>query len=907
MITKKSVHKIINKTILITMYSFAFLLPLLLLITLFEVNGFYPLAESNKTFAMIDMQGQYIAFFRYYQRILFGEYNLIYTLAKVSGGDMLSIFAYYLASPFNLFLYFFSPLDLPSVLLTFVMIKISLAGLTSYISLQHMHPNPVLNIVFSTSYALMSYNFVYYSNIMWLDGIYTLPLVILGIDFILKGKENILYAITLGYALFTSWYIGIMIALASVFFFLTQFVGRLESIQHKGKVLLKYTVGSLLAGGVASPIWMTALANLSGTRGMTSFNLLNLQLGGFFDYVSIQRGFFIGGFQGMSDITGIAAHVYLGLFPLLAGFLLFFNKHFSLRFKLSNFILIGLYLLALFNKGLDQLFHGGAVPNWFPARYAFVLGFFLINLAAMSMNQFKNTRWYGFIILVLFYTGIRYSLFNNGYVLEPIDLTYFSAFLTLLLLLYFSIHVFENRGLKIKIPLFAKKIALGFLIFIIGMVSINNLYWNNNFILKTLSETLNHQTLSSYKDDEKIADAINWVKSIDGSLYRMEKSFIRSGTYNNANNDAMYYGYHGLSHFSSNEKKATMELMRKIGFHYNGFNANYQNGSTLSMNAYLGVKYLLDKGTNPNFQFTKQLTSVHQDNESTINIYLNPYALPLLFATEKLNDSYVGEGHYLTDNEIYWYDIFEYQNQIFKSLTQQVVDEFGNPKDIFKKANYNQSLFQVTPLENDYHYQVTQEGNIVYNVNLQRGKNYYYYIHTSSTDNLGLIENNSNKTYFSYHGYQINGLNSTNTNASITVTIQEPKDDIRIQEAIYYEDLDVLAEYIQAIKMTAPVVVNQHQSSRYEAVITTTQPQQSMLMTIPYDSNLRIVLNGKAIPAQKKFNIFTGFVIPKEGTHTVVISYVQTTLGVSIPIALISGVWIFLGSKITDTLKKRRI
>ena len=57
---------------------------------------------STEGAEIIDAQGQYIAFYRYYKAILSGDKSLIYTLGKALGGDMMSIFTYYLASPFYL-------------------------------------------------------------------------------------------------------------------------------------------------------------------------------------------------------------------------------------------------------------------------------------------------------------------------------------------------------------------------------------------------------------------------------------------------------------------------------------------------------------------------------------------------------------------------------------------------------------------------------------------------------------------------------------------------------------------------------------------------------------------------------------------------------------------------------------
>ena len=83
--------------------SLAFLLPFFLLVGLFASCGFSPFVKNGLTLISFDMKSEYIAYFRYFQELLKGG-DWIYTEGKVFGGDFLSIYTFYLASPFNLFM-----------------------------------------------------------------------------------------------------------------------------------------------------------------------------------------------------------------------------------------------------------------------------------------------------------------------------------------------------------------------------------------------------------------------------------------------------------------------------------------------------------------------------------------------------------------------------------------------------------------------------------------------------------------------------------------------------------------------------------------------------------------------------------------------------------------------------------
>ena len=91
----------------ISLITLSFFIPFVLLIILCNVNGLALNGYKNYTMMMIDMQSEYICYLRDLRQILLHGGSLIYTTEKVFGGDYLSIFTFYLSSPFNLFVVFF--------------------------------------------------------------------------------------------------------------------------------------------------------------------------------------------------------------------------------------------------------------------------------------------------------------------------------------------------------------------------------------------------------------------------------------------------------------------------------------------------------------------------------------------------------------------------------------------------------------------------------------------------------------------------------------------------------------------------------------------------------------------------------------------------------------------------------
>ena len=63
---------------------------------------------------------------------------------------------------------------------------------------------------------------------------------------------------------------------------------------------------------------------------------------------------------------------------------------------------------------------------------------------------------------------------------------------------------------------------------------------------------------------------------------------------------------------------------------------------------------------------------------------------------------------------------------------------------------------------------------------------------------------------------------------------------------------------------------------------------QAMLVTFPYLKNWRVYVDGKQVKVEKKFNIYTSFVIEKAGKHTIKITYTEPTFTLGVPLGLLT-------------------
>ena len=77
-----------------------------------------------------------------------------------------------------------------------------------------------LVVLFSVIYALMGYTATYYYNYIWIDSIIMLPLVVYGIDKLIETNKPLVYIITLTITIITNYYIGYMICIFSLIYYI---------------------------------------------------------------------------------------------------------------------------------------------------------------------------------------------------------------------------------------------------------------------------------------------------------------------------------------------------------------------------------------------------------------------------------------------------------------------------------------------------------------------------------------------------------------------------------------------------------------------------------------------------------------------------------------------------------------
>ena len=206
-------------------YILSFIIPVVLLLIIFALLGIYPFGKNDLLW--FDTQAQYIDFLSYWQDVIKGNASVFYSFGKNLGGNMFGLFTYYLTSPIDLIVVLFSKIDLPQAFMTIILIKIGLCGVFFRYYLEHSRfithsksHTGLKKLIFSCSYALLSYNIVYCMSHMWLDCVMMRPLIFLGIERIVEEKKWGLYLASFTIAIIGNYYIAFMIAIFTIPYFI---------------------------------------------------------------------------------------------------------------------------------------------------------------------------------------------------------------------------------------------------------------------------------------------------------------------------------------------------------------------------------------------------------------------------------------------------------------------------------------------------------------------------------------------------------------------------------------------------------------------------------------------------------------------------------------------------------------
>lgn len=582
--------------------AYAFFLPFIICVGICVGAGVYPFGDN--CLLHIDMYHQYCPFFTQLLSKIREGGSLMYSWQVGLGSDFISVFAYYLASPLNWLVGLFPKNHVIEFMSVLMIVKISLCGLSFYIYLKNhfkLDGNNKIPLVFSTAYALSGFVAAYSWNIMWMDSVALTPLIILGLEKLVKENKVALYYITLAVSILSNYYISIMICIFLVFYFIVLFFRQSEG---RWRAFFRFSFYSVLAGGTGVVLLLPEMIILgySGSEGINFPETVKW----YFNIIQEMSRMCTTG----ANYTG-ADHwpnLYTGAFTIILLLLYAMNKRISKCEKIPYIGMIIFFLLSFSNNYLDFFWHGLHFPNSLPGRQAFLFSFLILVLGYSCAMEWKGNR----IIHVCIAMGIIAAVLVAGAMVTDSEITdvysfiitgLFVAAYSLLLVLLYIVND-ENRNSVVKF---------------ICLIAIAEL--TTNMACNGLYTTSRVQYTKHEDDYEKILDLAK--ENDEQGFYRIED------TERLTKNDDSRYGYASTTQFSSLMNVNVSHFFQSL-YMEGGKNFYCYNGSTPITSAMLSVRYFVSDSP-----FEESSIRSLVGRRGDLYLYENKYCLPIGFVMKE--------------------------------------------------------------------------------------------------------------------------------------------------------------------------------------------------------------------------------------------------------------------------------
>ena len=660
----------------------SFTFPMLILGIVFALHGVYPF--GGKQILVRDFLHQYYPFLsNFWQEARTGSLS---PWSWTAGGDYTALFAYYLASPLNLFTLLFPHAWMREVLTVLLLIKIGCAGLfmSCYLRYAFRQPDHLQAAlpVFSTVYALCAFTLGYYWNIMWFDGFALLPLVMLGVLGLMREGKYMMYTASLGLAILANFYIGLFICIFSAITFLGQSIVLRPGAKTLLRKLLLIAGCSALAIGLAAVLLIPAYSSLQNTY--TSESGAPARLAFYYNLSAIMGNFIA--FTPPTVMLG-PPNLYSGMISILLTVLFIRSKKIPGREKLVFLGIIAFLLISCNVNILYYAWNGFHITNSMPFRFSFLISFTLAAAAYRAFRLSADIKSRDILAM-----GITAALFLFAAFTGPQENIFVigNAVLCVIYLLLLS-GAANTKKSRLRAALFN-------VIFLLILVELSI----SAFIGVLVNQT---SPRDNYPDRyDQVQELLNKRKPAGPDFFRTELTGYFSW------NDPSLYNYRGVSCFSSTVNVNTTRFMRGLGLLASETENSYLYTETTPLiNAFLNIQYLISPdGRSTDKDLYWGITGTAGDSV----LLENRRYLPLGFM---VNEDTVNYTH--TDN-----DPFLSQNNLFRRAT-------GLDTDIFTVSSLSSDPYAVMEdthaLFSEWRYTIPADGI------------YYVYINRDTTrDNL---------------------------------------------------------------------------------------------------------------------------------------------------------------------------
>ena len=794
-----------------------FIIPILIMLISCIVNKTYPFGKE--ILPKYDGYYQYAGFTSYYKNVLLGNESLFYSFKGLLGYNFYATSIYYMFNPTNLLCIFSTSENILEYYTFIILLRIGLSGFTmcKYLKYKFKNQSNLRYIIFSISYALMAYNVCYFFNYMYFDTVVLFPIVMLGLDKLIYERKNRLYIISLTLSIISNFYIGYMVCIFSLLYFIYNVI-----IYKVDKNIIKDFIISSLLSGLMCMIIIIPEANelLKGkallyTSNKTEYFKFNM------NFLNIFYKFLPGSTSNY-DLKYGMVNIYVSLLVTILVIKYFFNKKISKKERITTLIFILFFLLSISFNLLDFAWQLFQRPIWYPNRYIFTFSFFLITIAMKEITNitYKTNIKENIIIIISFILLTLYSVISLK--IHNDNLKIISYILGIILILQYTFFLNNKNAKYLLVMLFFIEVTI-----------------NTIFTLKIMGKTT---TITQYKTNEEINEkAVKYIKEIenkDNNFYRMELS--TSTVYNSPS----LLNYNGINHFNSVRNSKTLNFLSKFNYQVtDDTNVEFNNYNPY-LTSLLGIKYI--NGSKDEMYYE----NVYDENPY---MYLNKDALSLGYMIynkefKESNSSYQNTENLI--NSMLNTDIKRYK----------VIDNF-NGKDIeIKEIDNIKYIISKTNIEMEIEDKASNSTFLIPSRNITFVASYSVFINGKEIKDAVIkqlpIFINKGDTY--------------------KIIIKSNLSKAELNSLKWYQiDYDKYIEAINELKKNEFNITKYNKDNHIEGNIDVNNDKNVLLLTIPYDKGWSIYVDDNKVNYDICFDSFICLDLDK-GKHNIKMNYVPS-------------------------------
>ena len=814
---------------------------------------------GDKIIYRMDLYHQYGPLFsELYDRITSGE-SLLYSWNSGLGSSFIGNFFNYLSSPISFIILLFGHENTFEAVAAMIAIKavLSSISITYYLKKSQKSDGPQL-IAFGIAYAFSAYFIAYYWNVMWIDSMYLLPLIALGIEKIINYGKCVNYIFFLSLAIYTNYYIGFMLCIFSCLYFVYYYLCSFNTIKEKQILLnknsdkpnlldnsfflnsgIKFALSSVSVGLILLFMLVPVayvLKSSSATSGTAPTELKFYY--DIFDFLANHLASLEPTIRSSGE--DVLPNIYCGILTIiLVPLYIFSNKIRSIE-KIATVALLSIFYISFNVNFINYLWHGLHFPNDLPYRQSFMYSFILIIIA---YKAFKNIDGFSKNQLITIGTGIIIFIILIQKIGSK-NVTDTTIFISIAFVVAYIIILGIMKSQK------NQAVALSFIL--------SCLVISESIIASTQHYVANQNKPSFTEDYDDFKEIQNVIENNDQELfYRSELSDLRTRM------DPCWYNYNGVSVFSSMAYENVANMQKALGLYGNKINSYTYNPQTPVYNSMFSIKYIYDRNNLISDGSYYDLTNAN----STYSVYENKYNLNICYP---VSDNILEWDTSACSNPVDAQEIYFKLATGLDGLYNRIKDYEFEYNNIYELDD-NDKLFENFAL---YKVNDTEDSSLIINLTASSNDHIYVYINSRNLDDVTISSATIDTTMHVTDGYILDlGYYNTYDSIHIELPLKDEVTYANVDFVLFTMNDEVFIEGYNKLK-SGQIEYTEFTDTMIEGSFIA-ENNEILYTSIPYDEGWNVYIDGKKANNENLIKISDALlgIRVSEGEHTISLEY----------------------------------